>query len=87
MDAAKAKMIPSIQQDALILERIKCTIHSFLVTTECELDEGQQDAPLFLRAQEYINTPWPSTRLQRWRSSSPLRTASTAERQKTWHTR
>lgn len=55
MDAAKAKMIPDIHRDQLLLERVKSAIHSFLVTTECEMDQGQQDAPLFLRAQEYIN--------------------------------
>ncbi|MGI5506440.1 hypothetical protein [Lentzea sp. CA-135723] len=56
MDAAKAKMLPQLHRDHHLLERVKSTIHTFLVTTECELDQGQQEAPLFLRAQEYINT-------------------------------
>ncbi|MDX8145004.1 hypothetical protein SK854_23040 [Lentzea sp. BCCO 10_0061] len=56
VDSARAKIIPVIQQQEQLMERIKSAIHSFLVTTESELDQGQQDAPLFLRAQEYINT-------------------------------
>ncbi|MBB5854034.1 hypothetical protein ACFQ05_12055 [Amycolatopsis umgeniensis] len=56
MDASKAKMIPGIQQQEQVLERVKTAIHTFLVATEAELDEGQQESPLFSRAQEYINT-------------------------------
>lgn len=56
MDSAKAKMIPGLKRDVGILERVKSAIHSFLVTTEAELSEGQEESPLFLRAQAYINT-------------------------------
>jgi hypothetical protein len=38
------------------LERVKTAIYTFLVATESDLDEGQQESSLFLRAQEYINT-------------------------------
>lgn len=56
VDSGKAKLIPLIQTHEMILERVKSSIHSFLVATECELEWGQQEASLFLRAQEYINT-------------------------------
>jgi hypothetical protein len=56
MDASKAKMIPDMAQAEQILERIKTAIHSFLVATESELDDGQKESLLFSRAQEYINT-------------------------------
>lgn len=56
VDSARAKIIPVIQQQEQLVERIKSAVHAFLVTTESELDQGQRDAPLFLRAQEYINT-------------------------------
>lgn len=56
IESGKANMLTSIQQQEQILERVKTAIHSFLVATESELDEGQEDSPLFQRAQEYINT-------------------------------
>lgn len=56
MDAARAKVLPSLQRDAQVLERVKTAIHSFLVATEAELDEGQHESPLFQRAQDYINS-------------------------------
>lgn len=56
MDSSKAKVLPLIQQNDILLERIKSSVHAFLVATESELEAGQQDAPLFVRAQEYLNS-------------------------------
>lgn len=55
MDSGKVKMLPDILRLEQLLERVKTAVHSFLITTESELDEGQQESSLFLRAQEYIN--------------------------------
>lgn len=56
VDAGRSKMLPLIQQNLTLLERIKSSVHAFLVVTEAELENGQQDASLFARAQEYINS-------------------------------
>ncbi|WP_157000490.1 hypothetical protein [Leucobacter komagatae] len=56
MDASRAKVLPLIQQNGILLERIKSSVHAFLVATEAELDAGQHDSSLFVRAQDYVNS-------------------------------
>jgi hypothetical protein len=56
MDSSRTKLLPDMHRLEQLLERVKTTIHTFLVATESELDEGQQESSLFLRAQEYINS-------------------------------
>jgi hypothetical protein len=56
MDSSRAKLLPDMHRLEQMQERVKTAIHSFLVITESELDEGQQESSLFLRAQEYINS-------------------------------
>lgn len=54
-DKVKAQMLTSQHQLMGLLDRIRTATHTFLVATEAELDAGQAESPLFLRAQEYIN--------------------------------
>ncbi len=56
MDASRAKVLIGIQRDAQLLERARSAIHSFLVVTEMELEQGGETSTLFHRAQEYINS-------------------------------
>ena len=55
IESGKAKLIPQLQMLPGILERIKSSVHTFLVATEAELNQGQWESPLFLRAQRYID--------------------------------
>ena len=55
MDKGRATILPSIQRLDQLLDRVKSAIHAFLVTTECQVDDGQRESSLFLRAQAYIN--------------------------------
>ncbi len=55
MDASKAKVLVGIQRDAQLLERARSAIHSYLVMTELELEQGGQTSALFHRAQNYVN--------------------------------
>lgn len=56
MDSSKATLLPTIQRLEQMLERVKSAVYSFLVTTESQLDDGQRESSLFLRAQDYINS-------------------------------
>nr|WP_176705820.1 hypothetical protein [Arthrobacter sp.]AXV46407.1 hypothetical protein pA40H2_p52 [Arthrobacter sp.] len=53
-DAAKAKLIPLIQHHEAIMDRVRQTVHDFLVATEKESHEGQRTATIFERGQEYV---------------------------------
>lgn len=54
-DAGKAKLIPTINTLQMVVERVRSSVHSFLVATEAELEQGQSQSGLFVRAQEYVN--------------------------------
>lgn len=56
MDGEKAKLIPLIGLLQTILDRVRSSVYAFLVATEAELENGQPQAGLFVRAQEYVNT-------------------------------
>ncbi|MDR1634131.1 MAG: hypothetical protein LBS27_04270 [Bifidobacteriaceae bacterium] len=55
IDSAKAKLAETINTLVPIVERVKSDVHSFLVTTENELELGQARAGIFTRAQRYVN--------------------------------
>lgn len=54
-DAAKAKLIPIINTLQTLVDRVRSSVYSFLVATEAELEHGQSQSGLFVRAQEYVN--------------------------------
>lgn len=55
VEAGKAALIPSINTLQTIVNRVKSSVYSFLVATEAELEQGQSQAGLFVRAQEYVH--------------------------------
>ncbi|MFN3948472.1 hypothetical protein [Microbacterium sp.] len=55
-DSGRAKMLPLIDHIQSIVGRVRTTLHEFLVTTEMELESGQAQAGVFVRAQEYVNS-------------------------------
>jgi hypothetical protein len=54
-DGGRAQLIPVIGQLQTILDRVRSSVYAFLVTTEAELESGQAQAGIFVRAQEYVN--------------------------------
>lgn len=52
---AKAELLEGIYRDMSLLERVKSSIHGFLVGTEMELAQGGETSTVFHRAQVYIN--------------------------------
>jgi len=54
-ETTKANLLVTFGHLEQVVERVKTAVYAFLVATEAELDEGQKDSPLFVRAQEYIN--------------------------------
>lgn len=54
-DSSRAQLIPALQRDETILEKIKSSVHTFLVSSETELNQGQAESSMFLRAQRYID--------------------------------
>lgn len=56
MESGKVSLLMNVQRLQAIIERVRSAVHTFLVTTEAELDAGQQVASVFTRAQEYVNS-------------------------------
>lgn len=54
-DGGRARLIPAIGTLRAILDRVRSAVYSFLVATETELEAGQPQAGLFVRAQAYLN--------------------------------
>jgi hypothetical protein len=55
-DSGRAKMIPLIDTLQSVLGRVRTALHEFLVSTEIEIQNGQPQAGVFVRAQEYVNS-------------------------------
>ena len=55
VDAGKAVLIPTINTMQTMVDRVRSSVYSFLVATEAELEQGQPQAGVFVRAQEYVN--------------------------------
>jgi hypothetical protein len=55
VDGGRAQLIPLIGTLQNILDRVRSSVYAFLVATEAELENGQPQAGLFVRAQEYVN--------------------------------
>jgi hypothetical protein len=55
VESGKAHLIPLIGTLQTILDRVRSSVYSFLVATEAELENGQPQAGLFVRAQDYVN--------------------------------
>lgn len=55
-DSNQAKMLPLIDHLQSVLDRVRTALHEFLVTTEMELENGQERAGVFVRAQDYVNS-------------------------------
>jgi hypothetical protein len=55
-DGGKAQLLPHIGMLQKILDRVRSSVYAFLVATEAELEKGQVQASLFVRAQDYVNS-------------------------------
>lgn len=56
LENSRSQIMLMLGEINTLLERVKSSIYEFLISTESELEYGQRDSSLFLRAQEYINT-------------------------------
>lgn len=57
IDSTKTRNIltPAIQKNRLVLEKIRSSVHDFLLRTEAELEHGRSQPTIFDRVQTHIN--------------------------------
>lgn len=56
VESSKAKLLPDLQRYKHILEKIRQSVHDYLVRVEMELAAGKASSDIFTRAQNYINS-------------------------------